>query len=104
MTAQLTARELKKAAKKEFTLRGHLLTRIAEQLATLGDTWGVFSGLNRGPVYEAQANGHSWRGYLTGLTPAGLCLQDVAAEDMSYRFRLGQLSTSSLARLAEMLA
>lgn len=94
----------KKAAKKEFTLRGQLLTRIAQGLVKLGDTWGRFSGLNRGPVYEAQANGHAWRGYLTGLTPAGLCIQDVAAEDMTYYFRLGQLSTGSLAQLAEMLA
>lgn len=103
MLAATSARE-KKAARKDFTRRGQLLTTIAQQLAKLGDTWGRFSGINRGPVYEAQSKGHTWRGYLTSLTATGLCLQDVAAEDMTYSFRLGELSTESLGQLATMLA
>jgi hypothetical protein len=102
-TAPLTG-AARKAARKEFAKRGELLTRIAQAVAQLGDTWGRFSGRIHGPVYEAVVGGHSWRGYLLALTPTGVCIQDVAELDMTYTFRFGQLSTESLEGLAKRLA
>lgn len=97
--ATATPRHLKKAAQKDFTRRGQLLTRIGQQVARLGNTW----SRSRGPVYEAQSNGHTTRGYLVELTPQGLSLDCPVFEDMTYHFRFGQLSTESLAQLVEVL-
>jgi len=101
--ATATPRQLKKAARKDFTRRGQLLTRIGQQVTRLGNNGSQLSGRGRGPVYEAQSNGHTTCGYLVALTRQGLSLDCPVFEDMTYSFRFGQLSTESLAQLVEVL-
>lgn len=101
MTDQTTARELKKAAKKDFTRRGELLTRIAQRLLALGTPKGWFGGFSDGPVFNAQSGqGYITRGALQSVNSTSVTVQDLEESDMSYYFRLGQLSTTSLAELA----
>lgn len=109
-TAPATASQLKKAAKKEFTRRGQMLTRIEQELARLGNGGSWFLGLQTGPVFEVQtimgqANGwRTDRGYITQVEKRGLSIQDMREDDMEYFFALGQLTTDSLERLAGVLA
>ena len=103
-TAQPTARELKKAANRDFTRRGVLLTRIAQQLLALGTPTGWFSKLSAGPVFTAQANGYPTRGTLNSVDSTRLTVQDLYEDDMVYFFRLGQLTTASLAELVAVLS
>lgn len=109
-TAPATASQLKKAARKDFTRRGQLLTRIGQEVARLGTGGNWFLGLETGPVFDAQnlvgqANG--WapsRGYITQVEKLGLSIQDMREDDMVYFFALGQLTTDCLERLVGVLA
>lgn len=102
--ATATASQLKKAARKDFTRRGQLLTRIEQANAILGIKQLTPYYFNQESEVElTRRDGTSIRGWWVGINRLLVQLSVESNGEGSRWARIGQLTTASLAEVEKVL-
>lgn len=102
--APVTASQLKKAARKDFTRRGQLLTRIEAANAKLGIMQHKPCYMDREGIFALSlTDGRIVRGYWVAINDTLVQLADEEDEEKSAWARIAHLSTESLADVENFL-